>query len=479
MSLLPTVADRVDDVFRRFFAAERVPGLVYGVVSRTGLVHSGAVGMIEVGTGREVGVNSVFRIASMTKSLTAACVLMLRDRRKLDLDQPLADFVSSAANLAPPTQDSGPITIRHLLTMSAGLVEDDPWADRQLAMPATALEHVLRTGVHFNRPPGIAFEYSNLGYALLGTVLSRVTGESVAEYSTRNLLRPLGMSASGWEAGAIPDQVRVRGYRRGADVLEEVPPLSDGVFGAMGGLWTTIPDFARYVAFQLDAWPSRDGKDAAPLSRATRREMQQPHRRIQSTSGSPPAPGGVTTGYGFGLFCGELPTGSAVVYHGGGLPGFGSHVRWLPEQGLGVVAFANMTYAPVSRAVIEALECLGSGDEAEASARGAALLQPFEATLLRLYQRWDDATLLGMAADNLLQDRELELRRAEVGELRARLGAPTAARLVRSSGRMRGTWMVDCERGALEIEAWVAPPEPSRLQVLRFREVEPAGREPG
>ncbi|MGA9774492.1 MAG: serine hydrolase domain-containing protein [Candidatus Dormiibacterota bacterium] len=458
----------IDEIFRSFAERQRLPGLAYGVTASGGLVHSGAVGLARLQPERQVAVDTVFRIASMTKSITAACVLILRDRGQLRLDDEVATYVPEAATMALPTRDSQPITVRQLLTMSAGLVEDDPWADRQLAMAPDDFSSLL-AGVQFSRPPGVAFEYSNLGYALLGRVVANVAGVSVSQFANENLLEPLGMFDTRWEAGMVPSDRRADGHRLRDGKWEVEEPLTDGAFGAMGGLWTTVPDFARYLSFHLEAWPPRDDEDRGPLARASRREMQQPHRPVSVAERRPP--GVALAGYGYGLMAGDRRGGGRVVYHSGGLPGFGSHVQALPDLGLGVVGFANLTYAPMWQVVAEAAEFLAQSAAAGSPPPEAfPALDSLRAQVVGLYEQWDDEVVLALAADNLLLDLDLDHRRQEVGVLRGRLGRCLEVGPLEPRGAMRGGWRLRCERGDVRVEVRLAPSRPPRLQALTFTE---------
>src|SRR5580765_4862297 len=98
-----------------------------------------------------------------------------------------------------PTADSPPLTVRMLLTMSAGLVEDDSWADRQLDMPPDAFEALLASGLRLSNPPGIRWEYSNLGYSILGRVVAAAAGRPLREVADERILRPLGMADTAWD----------------------------------------------------------------------------------------------------------------------------------------------------------------------------------------------------------------------------------------------------------------------------------------
>src|SRR5512142_240033 len=154
----------IDQACAAFAQQENLPGLLAGIVQGGQLVHVTALGFADREAGRAVTPETAFRIASMTKSITALAVLALRDTGKLALDAPLADTLPQFAAVAPATRDSAPVTIRHLLTHTAGFVTDDPWGDRVLGMSPPSLDALIATGRLFARPPGVAFEYSNFGY---------------------------------------------------------------------------------------------------------------------------------------------------------------------------------------------------------------------------------------------------------------------------------------------------------------------------
>jgi CubicO group peptidase (beta-lactamase class C family) len=160
---------RIDEIADRTFAGMQVPGVAYGVVLDGALIHSRGLGTLRVGEEATPTASSVFRIASMTKSLTAATVLLLRDEGRLRLDDPAEQYVPELANLRYPTSDSPRITIRHLLTMTAGFPTDDPWGDRQQALDPEAFLRLLADGgLSFSSAPGTRYEYSNTGYGILG-----------------------------------------------------------------------------------------------------------------------------------------------------------------------------------------------------------------------------------------------------------------------------------------------------------------------
>ncbi len=130
---LAAAFSEIDRLFREWAQNEPVPGLAWGVIIDGELAHAGAIGFRNLETKAPMAVDSVSRIASMTKSFTAVTIMQLRDAGKLSLDDPVAKYVPELANLRYPTKDSPLITIRHLLSHNAGFPEDNPWGDRQLA----------------------------------------------------------------------------------------------------------------------------------------------------------------------------------------------------------------------------------------------------------------------------------------------------------------------------------------------------------
>ncbi len=352
----------VEAVFRDFHATGVTPDVVYGVIADGALRQVGGFGDSGVGVGPE---RRIFRIASMTKSFTATALLILRDRGLLTLDAPVSEYVPELSELALPTTDSPQITLRDLVTMSAGFPTDDPWADRMESMSAAALSDLLRAGFRFSSVPQSGFEYSNLGFAILGRAIANVSGTTYQDFVAATILAPLGLDDTGYDTKTLDAGRLVPGHRRSNDQWEVLPFSGPGEFSAIGGLFSTVSDLSRWVLHLLDAYPSRDDGDTGPLRRSSRREMQGMHRLDVVSAGldldagaSRAALNGVANGYGFGLFVQAFTGRGDVVSHSGGYPGFGSHMRWHPVSGLGVIALANATYAGPDRPAAQALDVL-------------------------------------------------------------------------------------------------------------------------
>ncbi len=159
---LATAFADIDKILADYATSVHAPGAAWGIVIDGELAHQGAMGMRDVKSKAPVDADTVFRIASMTKSFTAMSILKLRDSGKLSLDDPAERYVPELKTLRYPTTDSPRITIRHLLTHSEGFPEDNPWGDQQLSEPEAELSRMLRSGIPFSNTPGVAYEVLEL-----------------------------------------------------------------------------------------------------------------------------------------------------------------------------------------------------------------------------------------------------------------------------------------------------------------------------
>ncbi|HNV01750.1 MAG TPA: serine hydrolase domain-containing protein [Vicinamibacterales bacterium] len=458
----------IDRLFKAFAERERVPGIAYGIVIDGRLAHAGAAGVRDVRTKDPVDLDTVFRIASMTKSFTALCIMRLRDEGKLGLDDPADRYVPELAGLAPPTADSPRVTIRHLLSHAAGFPEDNPWGDRQLAATDDGMARMLERGIPFSTATGTAYEYSNYGFAILGRVVSRAAGMPYEVYVADAILKPLGMTATTLEAASVPPSRLARGYRLEEGGWVDEPLLPHGAFGAMGGMLTSARDLAAYVAFLSSAWPPRDDPDIGPVRRASLREMQQVWRPSPSAARRSSVDGPLQLsagGYGFGLRVWQSCGFGHLVAHSGGLPGFGSHMRWLPEYGVALFAMGNLTYTNWGLAADDAIEALArTGGLQPRVAQPSAALLDARARVIRLIDRWDEREAAAVAADNLFLDEPADRRRAQLESIRAAQGACRANLGFNVENALRGTWTETCDRGWLRVGITLAPTEPPLVQ---------------
>jgi len=481
-----------DEIVRRFHERGGQPAIAYGIVRDGELVHAAGFGHRSLG-GPAPDERTVFRIASMSKSFTASAILLLRDAGALSLDDPAATYVPELSGWVNGAADAGPLTIRHLLTMTAGFPTDDPWGDRQQGLPLDEFDALLARGVSFNWAPGTRFEYSNLGYAILGRVVAAASGLPYAEFIRARLLTPLGLSLTGFAAEEFAAAELATGYRRGPDGWQELPFDPYGAFAPMGGVFSCVADLATWSAGFAAAFPP-DGvasRASHPLAAASRRQMQLPQavtgwRAPDRIPGGPPA---APSYYGFGLFVDEDPALGRVVSHSGGYPGFGSNMRWHPATGLGVIALGNGTYSPMHNLAELVLRALLTPSAAyhvalapapvgspAAAASTAGAGGPWPQTLAAadavngLLKDWDDAVADALFTENVALDRPYRERLSDLALLRARIGAfdVDAARPAESDTPAQRRWWLAGERGTVAVTIQLNPQRPPRVQSLTF-----------
>jgi CubicO group peptidase (beta-lactamase class C family) len=464
----------IDRILRDFVSRSHVPGAAWGIVVDGELAHAGAAGFRDVDAKAPVDADTVFRIASMTKSFTAMSILKLRDEGRLSLDDPAERYVPELTGLKYPTTDSPRITIRHLLSHSAGFPEDNPWGDRQLGRTDDEMAQMMRGGIPFSNAPGIAYEYSNYGFAILGRIVANVSGRHYDEYVETSILKPLGMTATTLHVATVPRNRLAIGYRWEDERWKEEPMLPHGAFGAMGGMMTSIRDLSRYVGAFLAAWPPRDGAETLPIRRASLREMQQAWRPSATRVTRNPSTGAVQltdASYAFGLNVTQTCDFRTIIAHSGGLPGFGSVMRWLPDYGVGVIAFGNLTYTGWGGPTNDVLAALvRSGGLQPRSVRPSADLIAARDSVSKLIVQWDDRLADRIAAENLFLDRSKERRRGEIDTLRSEVGRctpPQGFDIVENA--LRGSWTLTCERGRLQAAVTLAPTMPPSVQFLSVR----------
>jgi CubicO group peptidase (beta-lactamase class C family) len=471
---LASALPEVDRIFADYAAAQQIPGMIWGVVIDGRLAHVGTSGVRERASGGRIANDTAFRIASMTKSFTALAILKLRDEGKLSLEDPVAKWIPEFARMELPTRDTPPLRVRQLMSHSAGFPEDNPWGDQQLSATDAALDGWLRAGIPFSTPPGTRYEYSNYAFGLLGRIVTKASGVEYEKYLRDSILKPLGMINSTLEFSEVPAARRAIGYRLKPDgTYEEEPPLPQGVFGAMGGLLTTATDMGRYLAFHLSAWPARDDAEAGPVNRASVREMSQlwtpANLSARTVNGAMQAS---QTGYGYGLRVAADCRFGHIVSHGGGLPGFGSYMQWLPEYGIGMFAMATLTYsgpsAPISAAWDVMLKTAGLRKrELPPTTRQTEM----RGHVFNLWQRWDDAAARPIVAVNFFLDKPASQRQAEIQALKAEVGTCATAGPMEPENWLRGQFEMQCEKGTVGAFFTLAPTQPPTMQHLEFRKL--------
>jgi CubicO group peptidase (beta-lactamase class C family) len=332
-------------------------------------------------------------------------------------------------------------------------------------MTMDEIDEVYAGGSLFAHRTNDAFQYSNLGFGMIGRCVRHATGRTVQEHITARFHEPLGMDHTTWVEPVNRRWARPFRWEDDA-IVDDLPhPIGDGEISPMGGIWTTVTDLCRWISWLDRANAATDDRtegDAPPgLSTASRRELQRMQTYIGTrTLADVTAP----TGYGFGLVVRDDPRLGRVIDHSGGLPGYGSNMRWVAGRGIGVIALANVTYAPMSdltMRMIYAVDDLGGVPAPRMDV--APDLQWAAANLVALLDRWDDGLATRLFADNMALDESLERRAAAALRLREAHGALRVLG-VRPSSSSSAEIDVCGSGEPFRIEFDLAPLRPVRIQ---------------
>lgn len=356
-------------VVEAFFDRHRVGGAVVGLVADGELAWTHLHGYAEQREGSPVDARTAFRIASITKTFTAATVALLVRDGVLALHEPV---VRRLPELAAVGDDAAEITVEQLLVHRSGLPRESPafdWSERRLPTIAEILAEADR--VRLAGPPGGEPRYSNLGYQLLGELIARAAEMPYEEAVRARLLEPLGLAATAFE----PVGPHAHGYE--ARVFSDhLPPADDRLKATSsdGGLWATVGDVARWAAVHL--------RGDAALPEEVLRELHAPR-----WDGPDPRPA-----------LGWYRSGDdddPRIGHSGGTFGFSGRLELAPAHGLAVVVLAAGS-APAGELATRLLDLAASHGVPSGTTRSSvprpAPVPPGVEELLGLYS-WEDLSL--------------------------------------------------------------------------------------
>lgn len=306
--------------------------------------------------------------------------------------------------------------------------------------------------------PGTKYVYSNLGYGLLGIVVARAGRAPFRDVVSQRVLAPLGMTATVWDRASVPAGRLAASHSRGADGLPAVTGHSPvGAGEGSGGLYSTVRDLARYVAFQLAAYPPRSSPEDGPVRRSSVREghFHALRARFPGLEAHPGLPYRLvevgSQRYGYGWSAERMCEQDELIRHSGGIDGYRSLVAFLPERGVGVIVLLNLadvTPEPVVGRVLAELQRTGG-----LSKRALALTPAFEPAMqkfLAVYNAWDEAAHGAMRVPGhpdlpIEEKKELEGYKKLHGACRS-----YTPLVVRAPGA--AVFKIDCERGVFEMD---------------------------
>lgn len=320
-SLLPTTARALEVDLAAVQNRGRLPSVVAGVVRDGGLVWTGTRGRtVRRGDDARPDADTQYKIGSVTKTMTAALVMLARERGELALDDRVSRFVSEG-----PFPDA---SLRSLLAHTAGLSAEPvgSWWERSPGVDAAALA-AAHADEQWVLEPGAMFHYSNLGYGVLGRVVEVVTGLTWAEALQQQLLDPLGLTRTTYQFSVPYAEGFAVHHLTGELTVEPLPDT--GAMAPAGQLWSTLPDQARWLTALVDP-------DRSVLSEDSLRAMRTPQGGLPDTEGA-----GTAYGLGLQVLAGR---GRTLVGHGGSMPGFVCGAWVDPASRVGAVVLSNGGY---------------------------------------------------------------------------------------------------------------------------------------
>ncbi len=421
---------------------------------------------------------TVYRVASITKTFTTTAILALRDQGALRLEDAVARHLTELGEATYPTRDATPVTIAQILTHAGGLPRSGAYA--ALDRPSTEADLADAMRAPLDLDPGVAYRYSNLGFGLLGLLVARKTGTPYRAWVTEHLLEPLGMRSSGFDAAALPSARLAVGYVRDATgKLTRRPMTANGVGEGAGGLFSTSGDMARWIAFQLAAWPPRDDDDAGPVRRASLREAHVP-RHVHDVTASE---GRVEGTYARRVEARSIGLGwhvtsgcyfDRLVGHDGDLDGFHARLRFDPSRGVGFVLLTSSDAAQASPIAERVLDTIALHDALAPYERAPSeeLSRAVERAMGAMGGAWTDAQHEETFAESLRAVLSAaDVRRLAVERART-VGACKPWRTLGASGTLDGAYEYTCTRGRLRVAAR-GTGTPLRLQTFAITTVTP------
>jgi CubicO group peptidase (beta-lactamase class C family) len=304
-----------------------VPGAAVAVVDGERTVWERTFGVTDGPASSPITPETIFCIRSISKSVTALAVLLAVQEGLVDLDTPISEYLPEfTVNSRFDEHPEDLITLRHMLSHWAAFTHDPP-VGIDLDRPGYFLRYIERISDTWLRfPVGYRHQYSNYGVDLAAYILQVRSGKPFADYLKEKVLEPIGMASSSFDLELVEQREdrAIGHYIQGNVVPFHFPEIS------AAGLYSSIRDMSKYVQFHLNG-------GVVNGRRLLREDLMEQYHAIQF------ARPGQKTGYTFGLWR-EVVSNTFSFYHEGGGRGFGSHMIFYPELGVGAVALTNMEY---------------------------------------------------------------------------------------------------------------------------------------
>jgi CubicO group peptidase (beta-lactamase class C family) len=323
----------LDSTLTRIFALDLAPGMSVAVVRDTQVIYAKGFGWADVEARRPVTPQTIFYIASTTKSFTGLAAAMLAEQGRLDLDAPLTRYLPTAKLQAPLNPDS--ITLRALLSHTHGIDNDGPIVFRTAYSGEQTNEQLLALlAAHPAAKTGREYVYGNVGYNIAALAMDQTLRESWRDVLQRLIFQPLGMTSTSAYVSRVPGDrlAQPYGWEPNAGFARVPYNKGDANMQAAGGLVSSATDMARWLEAHINGGVV-DGRRIFPAI-----AVAETHRRQAAFQRE--MRGVTSNGYGFGWQIGTLGA-DTILTHGGGFLGFSTHMSFMPNRRIGVVVMAN------------------------------------------------------------------------------------------------------------------------------------------
>lgn len=328
-ALTPEQTEKVDTIVADALKTSKVPSASIAIVREGKIVYAKAYG--DQGPDmKATSADAKYQIASISKQITAAGILLLEDEGKLSLDDKVSKWV-------PDVTDADKITIRQLLSHTSGL--QDYWpqdydfaAMEKAVTPQGIVDRWARKPLDY--APGTAWQYSNTGYVVAGMIIEKASGEPLLKYLERKIFKPLKMQVVDNDK-AVGKGFPQGNHRFALGPVRKAKPAADGWLWAMGELAMSASDLAKW--------------DIARIERKvlTPEDWETQETIVNLADGS-------STRYGLGVSIGERG-GAKVVTHGGEAVGFLSTNYVIPSKGYAVVSLVNADFGGAHDAIADGI----------------------------------------------------------------------------------------------------------------------------
>lgn len=324
----------IDSVAERFFALQGVPGMGIVVVQGPEVIYQRGFGFADVAAQRPFTAATEFYIASTTKSFTGLAAALLAERGAWDLDAPLSRYLPGVALRPPLAADS--ISIRSLLAHTHGIANGGPLSMR-LAYTGdlpTSADRINALQQHRAASSGHAYAYGNIGYNVAAMAMDSLTHTPWQETLARELFTPLGMAHTSAYISRVPPEQMAQPYLIGSNGFTLLRlGKTDANMQSAGGLVTTLADMGTWLTVHINGGRLH-GRQILPAHAVAETHRNQVPSPINSRGYFQ------QVGYGFGWQI-VLLGDDTLLNHGGGFPGYATHMSFMPDRHAGVAVMAN------------------------------------------------------------------------------------------------------------------------------------------